>query len=117
MTYLDRVRAEQERGARLQEVVNDDHKTGDLILAELRSMAEDRAGAERFPQYRGHFDEWVLVRISRTIETKLGVAFVAGDVTLGRRGTLPGLEDWTAFSFRTGASTGVGAGWATQVAG
>lgn len=55
------------------------------ILVALRSAA--RAAHEDFPQYCGYWDgpEWVLVRMSRRVKTKMGVAFEKGEVALARR--------------------------------
>lgn len=43
--------------------------------------------AERFlseyPQYQGHFDKHIKVRVNKNVRTKMGQAFVAGDITIG----------------------------------
>lgn len=82
-----------------------------ITLLELLALAEARAGADRFPQYRGHYDDWEVVRITRRISTKMGEAFRAGDLTLARWHEADGPYSpagWTAFSFRNGCDTGVG---------
>ena len=51
----------------------------------LRSQA--KADHASYPQYDGYWDgpEWVLVRVTRQVKTKLGVAFVKGETALARR--------------------------------
>lgn len=36
----------------------------------------------KYPQYRGHFDNYVLVRVKRRVKTKLGVAFEKNDIAI-----------------------------------
>lgn len=67
------------------------------------------AGVEHqeYPQYNGHWDEangWVLVLVTRKVETKMGVAFEPGDVTLGKRAGFLG-DGWTVYSIRNGCDT------------
>lgn len=85
---------------------------GDRTLELVAAAAEERVGAERFPQYRGYFSGWKVVRVTRSVKTKMGQAFLAGDLTLAKfeprneRDDLPAY--WAAFSFRNGATTSVG---------
>jgi hypothetical protein len=50
---------------------------------EIRRHA--KAAHKDFPQYRNHWDGWTLFRVLKRIKTKGGVAFEAGDVTIGTR--------------------------------
>jgi hypothetical protein len=73
------------------------------------------ASVAEHTQYAGHWDgaEWRVVRVRRTVKTKLGVAFKVGDVTIAKRGgsaaDVAGNFD-TAYSLRNGADTSVRAG-------
>lgn len=40
-----------------------------------------------YPQYKGHWNGWKLCRVKKTIRTKMGVAFVKGDIALARPNT------------------------------
>lgn len=40
------------------------------------------AAVAQYPQYTGHFVNYRLCRVKRTIRTKMGVAFVAGDLAI-----------------------------------
>ncbi len=87
-------------------------------LKNLREKA--RTSHAQYPQYAGHWDgpEWVLVRVTRRIRTKLGVAFERGELALARR-TPPETDSslspailaemnrpsWTAYSVRNRADT------------
>lgn len=83
-----------------------------------------KSAHSQFPQYDGHWDgpEWVLVKVTRRVRTKLGVAFEKGDVTLARPNepvTDPGLSPatlaelnkpgWTAYSVRNSINTALSA--------
>lgn len=50
------------------------------VLANL--VAQAQADMAKYPQYKGHFAGYVLVRIERTITTKMGVAFRAGEMAI-----------------------------------
>jgi hypothetical protein len=80
-----------------------------IVNGNLRRAVEAAAEAEHaaYPQYVGHWagPEWVLVRLTRRITTKLGLAFERGDVTLGKRGPITG--EWTVYSLRNGIDTAV----------
>lgn len=47
---------------------------------ELRRQAE--AAHEDHPQYDGHWDGWVLVRVTSQVVTKMGTAFAANELAL-----------------------------------
>lgn len=95
---------------------------GRAIQAMLNEMARSSDGLDKravafwaealnweYPQYKGHWDgdEWEVGTVTRRIETKMGVAFEAGDVTLVKRPTFLGFSR-TAFSFRNVVDTAVG---------
>lgn len=77
---------------------------------------QDKAAIVRFaqalhalyPQYVNHWtgSEWALVRVKRDVETKLGQAFRAGDVTIAKPPLWIGGE-WTVYSIRNGIDTRV----------
>ena len=57
----------------------------------------------QYPQYVGHWDDFKLVRVKKTIKTKLGLAFVAGEVSIAKQeGTF---KDVTVYSKRNGIDT------------
>ncbi len=63
-------------------------------LQAVRSSIIESAeqATSQYPQYRGHWNECKLVRIKRTIKTKLGVAFIKGEVSVAQdagKGLLP----------------------------
>lgn len=104
---LASIRNAQRLGELDQELANE----GKVTLDDLRLMAERSVGADRFPQYRGHFASFELVTITSSVRTKLGQAFKRGDRTLAR--WEDSSEDrpaggWVAFSFRNGCDTAVG---------
>ena len=53
-------------------------------LETIRTMlkADAEAATAQWPQYRGRFDHLVVGKVQRTIKTKLGVAFQAGELVL-----------------------------------
>lgn len=55
-----------------------------LLKEYVIAMAD--AEHRQYPQYRDHWSgpEWRVATITRDIRTKMGVAFVAGDVTIVR---------------------------------
>lgn len=62
-----------------------------------------------YPQYVGHFDAYVVVRVTRNVRTKMGQAFKKGDLTIGapRQGDAYGDSCWTLYSWRNGIDTAV----------
>lgn len=113
---FEQLQADQRAGAALQSMINGqipDAATAQVVEWILRRCAEDRVGADRFPQFVGHFEGWAIVRVGRTVKTKLGVAFEAGDVTLARFESAAerldgGKATWVAFSFRNRCDTSIG---------
>lgn len=61
---------------------------GPLAIAAIRHEVIATANAQNagYPQYAGYWDgpEWFVVRITKTVKTKMGVAFDAGEITLAR---------------------------------
>ena len=69
-----------------------------------------KAAHAQYPQYAGHWDgpEWILVEVTRTVKTKLGAAFVKGDISLGKVETEgPMAGSWTIYSVSNKVDTGV----------
>lgn len=54
------------------------------VLSNLRAMLiqEAEKANAAYPQYAGHWDGWRVAEITRTVRTKLGVAFEPGDLVL-----------------------------------
>lgn len=50
--------------------------------ADLKALAN--AQNARWPQYAGHFENYVPVRIKRRIVTKMGLAFEKGELAIAR---------------------------------
>lgn len=79
-------------------------------LEALKDIAA--AQVAQYPQYRGHFDGYRLVRIKRAVRTKLGLAFAAGEYAIAapaRPTVLPmtGSRYVTVWSLRNGIDTSV----------
>lgn len=109
---IDTIVADHELGALAQEQVNDAERNEPGSALPLVRLLAD-AKHLGYPQYRGHWDGagWTLYRITRRIETKLGVAFEAGDVTIGYRYTtrLTTARTITLYSLRNGCETSIDA--------
>ncbi len=108
---LDTVVADHEIGALTQEQVNAAHADEPGTVRPLVRLLAD-AKHLAWPQYRGHWDgpQWRLYQVTRRIETKSGVAFEIGDITIGSRYTT---RAWasatiTLYSLRHGVETNVG---------
>jgi hypothetical protein len=52
-----------------------------MVSLELARKAVEASHAAS-PQYKGHWDDYVLVVVRKKITTKMGLAFEKGDVTL-----------------------------------
>ena len=84
-----------------------------LARVKAAIAAEAQRAHARWPQYAGHWetDEWRVVRVTRRVRTKLGVAFEAGDLTILRieppdeRFGLPALH--MAYSWRNRCDTAI----------
>ncbi len=56
-------------------------KTDTKTAAQIKTQAQ--ALHAQYPQYKGHWDNYRLVRVNRRIKTKAGVAFIKGEVSIG----------------------------------
>jgi hypothetical protein len=92
-----RMQTERAEGNRAQDNVNIAAIYGPLVVADPLAAAAFLFIAEAdkqkapYPQYRGYFlnsdaRTWTLVTVTRTIKTKMGVAFLAGDKALAMTG-------------------------------
>jgi hypothetical protein len=85
-----------------------------------RIRAQAVAAHAQYPQFAGAWDGWTLMRITRPVRTKLGVAFVADELVLvspgtrservcprGRAGYGPLVEYSTAYSVSNKCNTTV----------
>ena len=61
----------------------------------------------QYPQYKGYWDgpEWVLVRVTRNVRTKLGQAFTKGEIALAKPDVLEGKPVWCAYSLNNHCNT------------
>lgn len=50
-------------------------------------IAEATKKHEKYPQYAGHWDGFKLVRVKKNIRTKMGIAFVKGEVSIAQDAT------------------------------
>ncbi len=74
-------------------------------IVRLRRNAELQNA--RYPQYKGHWDgpEWKLFLVTQDIRTKMGLAFLAGEVTLAKVMFLDGRAVVSAYSTLNGVDT------------
>lgn len=76
-------------------------------LAISKAIAHERH--IKYPQYKGHWSGWVLVRIKRRVVTKAGEAFAAGDYSHARKDEhswqLAVGSRWVVYSHRNGVDT------------
>lgn len=69
----------------------------------------------RWSQYQGYFDGFVRVTVKRDLRTKMGQAFLRGDVCIARPGVetsdeysrYPGTTWMSVYSFRNGIVTSI----------
>jgi hypothetical protein len=61
----------------------------DCTVRNLKNAIRERANSDnaQWLQYKGHWDgpEWVLVKVTRRVKTKMGVAFEKGEIALARK--------------------------------
>jgi len=71
------------------------------VIARIAAQAHDQ-----YPQYEGHWDGWTRYRIRHRIVTKMGEAFLPGDIVIGHHdgGHL------IAYSIRNGIDTAISGG-------
>ena len=96
ITTVEQFEARYAQQCALQEEINRLALSATLTLERVVEIAEE-ANSE-YSQYNRYFRSsgWRLVTFSCSIETKLGVAFEPGDVTLGRRHSFSSsLECWS----------------------
>lgn len=67
-----------------------------------------------YPQYTGHFDRYVLVRIKRKVTTKMGLAFGFGELAIAKpegdiveSGRFAGRKTMTVYSVSNQCDTSV----------
>lgn len=78
------------------------------IAADLKTKAA--ADMAQWPQYKGHFDGYQLARVKRSVKTKMGLAFEAGEVVIAVKAAFqfPGHPaSVTAYSARNKCDTGL----------
>lgn len=81
-------------------------------IREAESVRERaRATHAHLPQYEGKWDDWVPVRITQEVRTKMGLAFKVGDITIAQpeRGEFGRtyVRSRTVYSFRNDINTEV----------
>lgn len=67
-------------------------------VAEIREILKTAAAGQvaQYPQYRGHFEDYVLVRARKNVKSKMGQSFVKDELAVARpvvydqQRTLPG---------------------------
>lgn len=102
---LERIASQQRIGAvliRTAKRLLDDFPS-DYGAEAVRQLIICRAEWEHraYPQYDGYFRELQLVRVTKRIETKAGLAFESGDISIGE----PAGSFWEVYSPRTGMLT------------
>lgn len=55
-----------------------------MSIETLKRVAADQVAS--YPQYAGHFDDYVLIRIKKDIKSKLGISFKQGDLAIAKPG-------------------------------
>lgn len=77
-------------------------------------IAKADALLAKYPQYKGAFDKYVLVRIKKNVRTKAGLSFSKDEITIAERitskvecGPNEGKEVRFVFSFKTTFTTSV----------
>lgn len=79
-----------------------------LPIPTLAALAEELCNADKYPQYRGKFDDHVRVRITRNVSTKSGRAFFKGEITIAKRVDYGDGLDWSCVNWRQEGSTLLG---------
>jgi len=64
------------------------------------------------PQYRNYFDDWVLVKVTKEIKTKLGLAFDEDEISIAIPNSMfpidfNGMDFTSVWSFKTQITTSV----------
>jgi hypothetical protein len=71
------------------------------LAATLKSLlATATAQVAQYPQYKNHFTTYRLVRITRDVKTKMGLAFARGEFAIAteKKDELPGLPSSGKFA-------------------
>jgi hypothetical protein len=83
-----------------------------MTKTELKTLAA--AQVAQYPQYAGHFDGYVLVKVKKTVKTKMGLAFESGEVAIAKPttetiedGRYKGKQTMTVWSIRNKCDTSV----------
>jgi len=81
-----------------------------------RLIVAAKERVKEYPQYLGHFDGYILIRIKKDVRTKMGLAFRKGELAIAKPvgveilGRRKGLDQWaTAFSISNGVDTSISA--------
>ena len=88
------------QGQMTQEIVN--ARPYLYTPVDLQQMAERTMTGQGYMQYEGHYDWWFKVRLTKTVVTKMGCAFKAGDVSVAQVSDLEGERRICVFSWRNG---------------
>jgi hypothetical protein len=70
-------------------------------------IAKANAQMAKWPQYLGLFDDYIVVKIKTNVKTKMGLAFVKGEVTIAKpkiRNEF-GVLGWCVYSFSNQCNT------------
>ena len=77
------------------------HKQYEKLLNKLKAEADAKYAG--YPQYKNYWEKFVLVRMEQRVDTKFGIAFLRGEVTLGDGG-------FTAYSLKNNVNTKISTG-------
>ena len=55
-----------------------------MYIEKLKCIAASQVS--NYPQYAGHFDNYVLIKIKKDIKSKLGISFKAGELAIAAPG-------------------------------
>jgi hypothetical protein len=79
-----------------------------VLIETIRAEAE--AKHAQYPQYKGHWDGWFLIRMTRRVRSKLGVAFEKGEIALAKEDDFPDgpRQMFVAYSRRNNVDTLIG---------
>jgi len=75
------------------------------IKSTIKAKAE--AAHAAYPQYKNHWNGWALVQVTKIVKTKFGVAFLKGEMSLGKYEPETGF--WTVYSVSNKIDTSVNA--------
>jgi hypothetical protein len=81
-----------------------------MIYAKERLKAAAEARVAQYPQYKGHFDMYILVCIKRKVKSKSGLAFEKDELAIAKplaELSTNGKFYYTVWSHRNGVDTSV----------